>query len=522
MKSGKVQTGKTIAVAVAGGLIVMLVLVLGTIWMGHNAQKDTESAVRTVSLLYLDELAGRREQVVAENLQDRVSDMQTALELMTEEDLMDEDHRQAYQAKMKALFSLEKFAFVDTDGMIYTSTGVQDNIEEYRFDHLSLSGQDISIKNPDSSDKKIIIALPVDLISEGRHLIVCFMEIDMDEMLSGVSMQAQEGGTTFCNIYTDQGLALSNTVLGGLAVENNLLDALKNADFEEGYSYDTFLATFQSGERGEVSFTYNGIRETLAFVPVEGTDWLLTYLIRESVISDQIHSISDGIIRRSILESVITVLILLAVFAFLAFQMRRNAELRLKQETSDAASRVKQQELERRLSLQEQLLEEEKQRTRQDEMITAMASDYRSVYYVDVDKDDAVCYRNDPGDPEQTPVGEHFAYHARFAEYCRKYVDEEYRDGFLRFIEPGNVKAALASESIIAYRYLVRRNGKEYYEMLRMAGVRHPEDREDHKVHVVGVGFTIIDTEMRGTGGGAEIGGRGQQGQDGVPVQYEP
>ncbi|MBR3016953.1 MAG: hypothetical protein IKH57_07745 [Clostridia bacterium] len=124
MNSKEYRSKNTIAVAVAGGLIVMLVLVLGTIWMGQNARRDTETAVRSVSLLYLDELAGRRKQVVADNLRDRISDMQTALELMTEEDLMDEAHRQAYQVKMKALFGLEKFAFVDTDGRIYTSVGV--------------------------------------------------------------------------------------------------------------------------------------------------------------------------------------------------------------------------------------------------------------------------------------------------------------------------------------------------------------------------------------------------------------
>ena len=33
--------------------------------------------------------------------------------------------------------------------------------------------------------------------------------------------------------------------------------------------------------------------------------------------------------------------------------------------------------------------------------------------------------------------------------------------------------------------------------MLRMAGVRHPADREDHIVHAVGLGFTDIDSEMR-------------------------
>lgn len=192
-KGIKPRNTAIITVAVIGSLFVMFVLVFGTVWMGQHARSDTEAAVRSVSLLYLEELAGRREQVVAENLQDRIFDMQTALELMTEEDLRDEAHRQAYQANMKALFSLEKFAFVDADGLIYTSVGVQNDLDEYSFDHLALTEAEISIKNLKSRDKKVIIAMPVDLMSEGKHLVVCFMEIDMEEMLSGVSMTTNSG-----------------------------------------------------------------------------------------------------------------------------------------------------------------------------------------------------------------------------------------------------------------------------------------------------------------------------------------
>ncbi|MBQ6603365.1 MAG: PAS domain S-box protein [Eubacterium sp.] len=167
--------------------------------------------------------------------------------------------------------------------------------------------------------------------------------------------------------------------------------------------------------------------------------------------------------------------------------------------TAEAESRAKQQELEERLALQEKLLEQEKRRKEQDAMITAMASDYRSVYHVDLDTDDAVCYRADPGDSHQTPEGVHFPFHARFQEYCSLYVDKEYEKEFLAFIEPENIRKALSAEDIIAFRYLARRNGAEYYEMLRMAGVRHPKDRDDHIVHAVGVGFTVIDAEMRET-----------------------
>ncbi len=73
--------------AMAGGLIVVIILILGTIWTGSSASWDTERAVRNVSLLYLDELAGRREQVVASALNSYIGDMDIALGLLEKADL---------------------------------------------------------------------------------------------------------------------------------------------------------------------------------------------------------------------------------------------------------------------------------------------------------------------------------------------------------------------------------------------------------------------------------------------------
>lgn len=182
----------------------------------------------------------------------------------------------------------------------------------------------------------------------------------MGVMLSGVSMDAGSGGATFCNIYTTDGIALTNMVLGGLSSEDNLLTAMQSAEYEDGYSYDRFVKEFQSGQSGEVSFVYNGINETLSYVPVNGTDWLLTYLIRESVISDEIGYISDGTVRRSIIQSVITVIVMLGMFVFVFIQTRHNAQLLLDRETAEAEIRGKQEELEQRIKLQEQLEEQSK------------------------------------------------------------------------------------------------------------------------------------------------------------------
>ena len=496
MKSRK-ENG-TVKLAVLGGILVAVILIAGTIWTGRTARRETEKAVRSVSLLYLDELAGRREQVVEDNLNDNINVIEIAIEMLTDEDLSDTAHLQAYQARMKKLFNLEKFAFVDSNGLIYTALGPQTDIDQYEFDYHTITSAEISVKNLSGSDKKVVIAVPVDhLPFNGEELVVCFMEIDMDVMLKGASMSSQNQGTTFCNIYTHDGVALSNTVLGGLAMEDNLLQAMDRAEFNEGSSLEEFLTDFEEGRKGSVSFTYDGIQETLSYVPVPETDWLLTYLIRESVISQQIAKVTQGIIRRSLLQSALTALVLIGLFGVIIMQTRNSAKTALEREAAEVENRVKHQELEERIHLQEQLLEQERQRQQQDKLITALGSDYRSLYYIDLDKNECICYQEDgsSGNPHQ--AGQHFAYMDELKRYAGQAVAEPYREEFLRFLDPDNIRSELAQNRVSSYLYLVNRDGKDLYERVRIAGVRRPEDRDDHIVHAAGMVFAEVDAETR-------------------------
>ena len=489
----------TTITAIVGGIIVTLLLVGGTIWMGENAGKDTREAVRSVSLLYLDELAGRREQVVEDNLHDKIHTIEVAIELMSADDLSDKQHFEAYQTRMKRLYNLERFAFVDTDGLIYTSTGTEDNIQDYAFDHKTLSSPEISVFDPGSSDRRVIIAVPVDLTFQGKRLSVCFMAISMEEMLSGVSMTTNTGGATFCNLYTKDGIALTDAVLGGLAEEDNLLDAMQIAVFEQPYSYETFTQTFQNNERGVVSFSYNGIQETLAYIPVSGTDWQLTYLIRESVISGRIGPISNGTVRRSILQSFLTIASMLAVFGFIIDQIRKNSAYVLESETREAENRVKQEQLEERIKLQDQLLQETQHRKEQDYMISALSSDYWSVYYLQLKEDKGVCYRSHSDLKDGLKVGERFDYLERMTAYGKQYVVDSYREEFLHFIQPETIIEGLKNRPVISHTYMVSRNGRQSYESIRFARVDSPEDNDESNVHDVGACFVNVDEEVRDT-----------------------
>ncbi|MEE3422062.1 MAG: response regulator [Succinimonas sp.] len=498
MENGK--TTRTALITILGCVLLALILIGGTIQTGSSAHKDTADAVRSVSLMYLDELAGRREQVVEEKLNDNIKVINIAVELIESEDLNDLDHMRAYQRDMKKLFKLKRFAFVDEDSMVYTADeGIQNDIKEYSFDPVTIVKPEISIKNEKSLDKQVVIAVPIrdkKLSINGKQLVACFMEIDMNTMLQGVSMTPKNSATTFSNLYTADGVALTNTVLGGLAVEDNLLEALEKAQFDEGYTAAGVIQDFRSGKRGAASFTYNGIPETIDYVPVNGTNWQLTYLIQEKVISGRIDSISDGIIRRSVLQSVLAILVLGALFAFIIAQIRSNARLELEKETQDAENRVKQQEMEQRLSLQQQLLDQQAHQEEQGRMITALASDFRSVYYLDLDKDSGVCYQS-RSDIKGLGVGEKFSFMEAVTAYCNRYVLPEYREEFMRFIQPDAIRQGLRESRVISYRYMINLDGKVSYEAVRIAGVRHPEERADHAVHSVSAGFADVDAEIR-------------------------
>ena len=160
-------------------------------------------------------------------------------------------------------------------------------------------------------------------------------------------------------------------------------------------------------------------------------------------------------------------------------------------------SEAREQEMQEKISLQEKLLEEQRQHEQQNSMIVALSSDYRSVYYVNLDDDEAVCYFDDKRFAEAPVSGQRFPYLRDFTQFAYDHVAESYREGYLKFIQPDNIRKALLTQPVISYRFLEIGNDTESYSMLRIAGVRHIEDRDDNMVHAIGVGFTDIDVEMR-------------------------
>ncbi len=329
------QKKQTITSAVVGGVIIAAILLLTTIWVSNSARKSTSQAVSRVSDFYLEELAGRRAQVVAEELRKGFGYIENALYIMDASDLESLDSLHKFFRRVKKLCGIDRFALVDENGIVYTEFYTESGIGRYNFLSEELTGPLIRTEKPDGVRKQVVLAMPVDnIIFQGARIEACFIQLDIETMLSSLTVQT-DYNESYWSLFHRNGDDLTNNDFGNLKAGMNILTELKNAQIQDGFSYEQLVDDFANGREGQISFQYMGSQENLCYIPVDGTNWMLTVLIRDNVITDQISSVSNDMMKRSVVQIIITVLVMLIVFFILIKQIRQNAKVLLAQEKAD-------------------------------------------------------------------------------------------------------------------------------------------------------------------------------------------
>ena len=160
-------------------------------------------------------------------------------------------------------------------------------------------------------------------------------------------------------------------------------------------------------------------------------------------------------------------------------------------------------ELQRQLELKNKMLESEQKINEVDSIVATVASDYRSIFFVNLQNDDALCYRakslsdNQAGDLEGVKKGDHFHFYEKITQYANKYIVEEDREKFLNFIKPENIREKIDNEIMINYYYMTIRDGETRYESIRIVNVNLAQNRYVHEVNYVSFGFADVDSETR-------------------------
>ncbi len=482
------QNKSTISMAIVGGAIVAVLVILSTLWINKSEQTATNETVHSVGSLYLRELTDRREQVINARINVRVDNLRAAMKVISPADLQSVETLSAFLGKMKVLYDVDQFALASTSGAVYTPEGRLSDSTQYFFATLPINASKVFTNN-----KKVYVAIPVENVSfQGTPIRNCFLQLSMSRFLQGILVHTTQSEMTFFNLYYTNGDSLTDAVLGGLSSGTNLLTAITEAKFDSGFSYEKIKEDFGNARQGMSSFTYRGVKESLYYRPVAGTDWMLSYLIRENKIQEEIAAVNAEIRQRSLIQMLFTIAAMAIVFWLIISQAKKNQKLLHQKNLSDAENRIKREEMEEKFRLQTQLLSEERRRRRQSEMIQALTVDYRLVYHLNLDSDEAVCYRVAPdiGAQLNRKQSDVVKFQAAMENYAQTYVHPNDREALLDFIQPENIRARLADNEIISHRYLLIRYGVEHFMMIRIAKI-------DEGMHAVGVGFANVDEQTR-------------------------
>ncbi|MCR5769284.1 MAG: hypothetical protein K6G45_12490 [Lachnospiraceae bacterium] len=120
MKKMQITNKKFAMTAAIGSFVITALLIAGTLWVSGKTNSATNEAVSAVSSFYLDAMADRRAKTIINLIDNNFEHMEKALTLFEDEGIETQEHFRTMIGKIKQLLSLNRFALVDKDNVVYT------------------------------------------------------------------------------------------------------------------------------------------------------------------------------------------------------------------------------------------------------------------------------------------------------------------------------------------------------------------------------------------------------------------
>ncbi len=314
-----------------GAIIIVLLIAISTLWNVHSAQKQTQLVAESVSDFYVEEIANRRITIISDTLKQNFQYMHNALETITKEDLSSVNSLRHYLGRIRKLYGVEKFSFVDEEGLVYTAHSTSTGKSRYPFLAEGLSEPLVTTVMNYGGEKLLFIALPVsDITFEGKKITACFAQVNIDQMVRSMTFRA-ENMETYFNIYLKNGESLTNTPFGGLDPGRNILSVIHEND-ESQISYHKIADDFQNERKGSIRVPYRRQEAHLYYAPVEEIGWMLSILVYDNVITRQIKANNRSIVALSHLQILITITSVIILFVIFVITLRKNSKLKIEQE----------------------------------------------------------------------------------------------------------------------------------------------------------------------------------------------
>ena len=324
-------TNKTLVLtAVIGSLLIMAMVIANTLWVSKRSNDATNEAVSAVSSFYLDAMADRRAKTITNLINNNFDEMGKAVAFIEDEQVNSQEELRNTIGKIKSLLGLSRFALVDKDNIVYTQYTTYTGRTRHAFlSEETIKGRTISTVSLYGSSKQLCLVIPTpDLSIMGKPFKACFVQLDIKDIVDLLAFDDQ--GRTHFALYSKNGGNLSGTELGPVISDHNLFDAIKGIVSEDVWKENH--ESFENVAEGSMTFVSGEAEETLCYVPIQGTDWEMAVLIRESVIQDQIRDISEENLAASRKQVIFTLVSVLLLASVLLLQIRRISKDKLEEE----------------------------------------------------------------------------------------------------------------------------------------------------------------------------------------------
>lgn len=266
--------------------------------------------------------------------------MNNAVDSMTKEDLSSISTLRNYLGKIRRLYGLEKFSFVDQDCLVYTAHSTSTGKSRYPFLADGLSEPLVTTVVNYGGEKLLFIALPVSGIKfNGKLITACFAQVNIDQMVRSMTFRADNMETYF-NVYLKNGESLTKAPFGGVEPGRNILSVIQEND-ETQTSYSRIKEDFKNERSGSIHVPYRRQNAHLYYAPVAETGWMLSILVYDNVITSQIRTNNRTIAALNHLQILITITSMLILFIIFAITLKKNSQLMIEQEKRIAAETKK-------------------------------------------------------------------------------------------------------------------------------------------------------------------------------------
>ncbi len=335
--------GKSVTLISILIIVVLLVLTISTGWFMNSSQKATETSVYNISEFYLRQLSAQTGRQIQNSLEYLSQNLKTAAQIIRTEDLEDQATLKQYLSNVVDLYDADFYALIDEDGTIYTKDGTLSGIPGLECQGAAdFDKPYVSINQSLGVENMVLIVMPVHgLAFEGKALTGNLMGISAATISSQLSLK-NEKDQIFSNVIFKDGSYIVKTPHNHIEDNDNVFSALENqVHFHDGYSVTQMREDIQAGKSGVVAYDLKGILHYTYYAPSEGTDWYLTTTIHYGTVSTNVESVRSTITKNSMIQLLLVMLVVFAVFMVYFWQRSRNEILTLEKIQAEESNKAK-------------------------------------------------------------------------------------------------------------------------------------------------------------------------------------